>query len=42
MIIRPNAEGGLQINIYASRGNYESGYISVDAQGLNPKLYPPP
>lgn len=41
VIIRPNAEGGLQINIYASRGNYESGYISVDAQGLNPKLYPP-
>lgn len=41
VIIRPDAEGRLKINIYASRGNYESGYISVDAQGLNPKLYPP-
>lgn len=41
VIIRPDTEGRLQINIYASRGNYESGYISVDAQGLNPKLYPP-
>lgn len=41
VIIRPTAEGGLKINIYASRGNYESGYISVDAQGLNPKLHPP-